>query len=1035
MTRGRARIATTVAWVIVAATAPAARAQSQASTGQIAGCITDSNGNPLDGVTVIITSVATGARRDLETNDRGCYVAPLLPVGSYEVTAARDGFLTGKTTVLQVTVGAVVTVNLPLQLGTSQNVIVTPTRSPLDVTSPVLHTTFDTAVIAALPTNGHRFQDLFVLMPGAQVDIQRGQLALSGQRGIYANISIDGADYNQPYFGGIRGGSRSNFAPTIPMEAIGEFAVTASGYSPEFGRSPGGVVNVVTRSGTNRPSGTGFYLNRPGELAELNVFGQEAAPTQHQWGGSFGGPIQRNRSFAFVAYEQQNINAPRGVLFPLLQNVTPTADTQEAFDYYKSLERPFTETNDAVALLGRTDWQLTTASRITLRYGASRNAALNAISSGNSTPTTRDLALSSNGTERDRTQTAAGQFTQARRAGLLFELRAQYSREVRERVANAVEARVQNEIGRYGTTSFLGPDPTRTTDWRGQTVANLTLLKGSHTFRGGTEINYVLVDELVGMNQTGAFTLNGLPAATALELMSVRGPTPNRFDSTLVSYMRQIGNLRHSRGTTELALFLQDSWRARPDLTLTYGLRWEGQWHPSPEANNTALINLLAGFTFPSGRKVDPTAIPDAVRAPAPRGGFSWDVRGDATTLVRGHAGIYDARSPGLIFTVPHTNFRVPPSDLSVQLPFRSATTRTIYQQLKLIDVDLNAFPLDRLPIITPQQIEQIGAALGIPVDQYQNASVFVIDSGFKNPRAYQWSVGLERALGPGVIVGADYHDVRTINLERNIDLNLPSPFVRDPAIDPAQRPFFGLRAGGEARPIPSLNQITVRESTARSRYRALTLRTRVRQAWGEFTASYVLSKSLSDDDNEADAGGMVAENAYDLAPEYSFARLDRRHQLTGAGIWRLPFAIEAAAAFQFRSAVPIDVRVGADVNEDRSNAVDRPYRAPGLPFERHAFRNRPVSTVDLHLRKDVTVALGRRLSFLFDVYNVFNVDGLQYAGTDVTTFCATPASTCGFDGPTNPNFLQIRDQQGNYLLSNTPGEPRQVQLGLRFSF
>jgi hypothetical protein len=321
-----------------------------------------------------------------------------------------------------------------------------------------------------------------------------------------------------------------------------------------------------------------------------------------------------------------------------------------------------------------------------------------------------------------------------------------------------------------------------------------------------------------------------------------------------------------------------------------------------------------------------------------------------------------------------------------------------------------------------------------LEVDPYFGAQPFVIDPDFKNPRAYQWGAGLERALPGHVTVGVDYQDIRTVNLERNIDLNLPSPIVRDISFDPAQRPFFGLRSG-ELRPIRSLGQVTVRESTARSHYRALTLRTAIRRPWGELSAFYVLSKSLSDDDNEADAGGMVAENAYDLAAEYSVARLDRRHQFSGVWIWRVPFAVEAAAAFQVRSGVPLDARVGIDVNEDRSNGIDRPYRAPGVPFERNAFRNRSTSTVDLHLRKHLDLAGNRRLSFTVAVFNLFDADGLQYAGPEVTTYCATPEPTCGFGGPTHPNFLQIRDQQGNYLLNNTPGEPRQVQLGVRFSF
>src|SRR5206468_5900530 len=116
-----------------------------------------------------------------------------------------------------------------------------------------------------------------------QVDTSRGQISLAGQRGINTNISVDGADCNQPFFGGIRGGERSNFAFTVPQEAIQEFQVVASGYSAEFGRSSGGLVNAITKSGSNAFKGSAFYLNRDKRRATRNVFDQDAAPTQHQF--------------------------------------------------------------------------------------------------------------------------------------------------------------------------------------------------------------------------------------------------------------------------------------------------------------------------------------------------------------------------------------------------------------------------------------------------------------------------------------------------------------------------------------------------------------------------------------------------------------------------------------------------------------------------------------------------------------------------------------------------------------------------------
>ncbi len=144
--------------------------------------------------------------------------------------------------------------------------------------------------ISQLPINGRRFQDFVLLTPSAQLDPVRQQISLVGQRGINSNVQIDGADYNNPFFGGLRGGERSNNAFTIPQGAIREFQVITSGYNAEFGRSTGGVVNAVTKSGTNDFHGSAFFVIRPQKYAHKNAFGQIASPTQKQFGGAVGGP-------------------------------------------------------------------------------------------------------------------------------------------------------------------------------------------------------------------------------------------------------------------------------------------------------------------------------------------------------------------------------------------------------------------------------------------------------------------------------------------------------------------------------------------------------------------------------------------------------------------------------------------------------------------------------------------------------------------------------------------------------------------------
>ena len=1025
--------------------------QAQGSTGQISGVVRDSTGAAVAGAAVRITSTETGLESSTTSNESGIYRFVLVPSGTYLLTTEASGFAKREVANVQVKVGQVTEINLTLGVGAvSETITVTADAIQTTVSQP--DALINEASIANLPINGRRFQDFVTLTPTAQVDPQRGQISLSGQRGINSNINVDGMDYNQPFFGGVRGGERSNSAFTIPQESIKEFQVVASGYSAEFGRSTGGLVTAVTKSGTNEMRGTAFYLLRPQDLSRKNDYyealqrnlGQtvNVAPTQQQFGGSIGGPIKKDKAFFFGSYEQQKFTNPRFVFFNLLQNVTPNDATREAFNYYNSLQTPFDQTNDAIAYLARFDYNFSEANRLNLRYNQSWNKALNANSTGNQLFPNTISALSNNGTEQNRSYTIVGQLTSFLKPNLVNELRAQYSREVRPRLANTEAPNVSNAIGRFGTVNFL---PTTQFDWRVQIFNNLTLIKGNHSFKFGAEVNHVFADQTFAFNQFGVFNIQGTNPNTIMDILSytpsITTGVVNRFDSTDVTYLRQLGNGRLDMTVNEYALYAQDSWRVRPNLTINYGLRWEGQYNPAPEATNRLLVDKIRGFRFPSGHTVDPTTIPDVTDQLGPRFGLAWDPTGGGKTVIRAFSGIYYARTPMLLLAGPLNNFREIPGDLSVQLPFRVPAgnpNNTIYKQLRLIGIDLNNFTLDKLPILTPQQVQSIAGALGLAnFDPFTGAQPITWADEYKNPKSYQWGGGIEREIARGLNVGVDYSQVNTIYLQRNRNLNLPAPTIL--AGDPALRPFFGLRgaAGRPAidRPIPSLGSVQVRESTGRSVYQAMVLRANYRSKFAQFNAFYTLSRSLSDDDNERDAGGIAFEDAYNLAPEFSFSRLDRRHQFVANTVVFLPLGFEASSAVRLRSGLPIDASVGSDFNED-IGGPDRPYSAPGVPFVRNGFRNLATYEIDMRLQKGISLGESRRLTLSAEFFNLLNMENIQLSGAQVTNYCAAPVPrNCGFAAPTNRNFLRVRDVNGNYLLNNNPGAPFQMQLGARLQF
>ena len=525
---------------------------------------------------------------------------------------------------------------------------------------------------------------------------------------------------------------------------------------------------------------------------------------------------------------------------------------------------------------------------------------------------------------------------------------------------------------------------------------------------------------------------------TTLDIIGVGGAIPNRFGSPAPIYVQQIGNLKASFATDEVGLFVQDEWRVAPNLTVNYGLRWDGQFNPTPDADNDILLAQLRGVSFPIGRTVDPTTIPSSGGQLGPRAGFAWDPTGEARTVVRGFAGIYYARAPLLLMAGPVNNFRVPPGDVTVALPFRVPPGNphvTLYDQMRLIGIDLNERSLDNLPTLTADQITGIATALGIENNPFAGARVTLLDEDFRNPMARQAGGGVQHEISPGWSLGADVLVVDTIHLQRNRDLNVPPPTVRPD--DPAQRPFFGLRSG-TARPLPALDSVTVRESTAAALYRALTISSEVRRPWGQLNAYYVLSKNESSDDNERAAGGVSYENAYDLTSEYGPNSLDRRHQFHLHGVVMLPGAVDLSTGLYVLSGAPFDARMGTDSNEDRGGA-DRPYRAPGVAFTRNAFRDEPIADINLRVQKRFSLGGTRQALVSLEFFNLFNLDNvtLDQGYSTVANYCANSRDLiCGLSGqPTNPNFARTRGADGEYLTGNIPGPPFQMQVGFRLLF
>jgi len=475
-------------------------AQSEATTGRITGTVKDSQGAAVPNASVTVSNPSDGFSQSLTTNENGEFTAVQLKPGDYTVEVTAPGFGKSTQTGYHVEVGSALNANIALGVGAvNEEVLVT--AASVDISQSQTTTNINDKSISQLPINGRRFQDFVLATPTAQIDPSRGQISLVGQRGINGNVQIDGGDYNNPFFGGLRGGERSNQAFTIPQGAVREFQVVPAGFNAEFGRSTGGVISVVTQSGTNDYHGSAFFVVRPEKYAHKNAFGQVAAPTQKQFGGAVGGPLYvprfgeggrsttggKDKSFFFVAYEEQRLSQTRAVLFNNLHLAgVGAAGTAEALNFALGLEGPYAQTNNAKVFLARVDFNLNQRNQLSIRYNYNTNTALNAVTAGTSLTPTTPNALSNNGTEGDNSNTVVGQWTSFLTATTVSEVRAQYSKENRPRLANELSPLLQGGFGTFGTVSFL---PTTESDYRVQLVNNLTTIRGNHTVKFGGDLN------------------------------------------------------------------------------------------------------------------------------------------------------------------------------------------------------------------------------------------------------------------------------------------------------------------------------------------------------------------------------------------------------------------------------------------------------------------------------------------------------------------------------------------------------------------
>ena len=1007
--------------VLVSSTVPGAfldrlRAQFDANLGRIVGEVTGPEGGLIPEAEIVAVAADSGARRTVRTDGYGQFRIGSLRPGEYSVTAASPDFAAATVDGIAVSVGGAVRVDLQMDLERTYTEIEV-SAAMIDAMLPASSNVVGDRVFNDLPINGRRFHDFALLTPGVQVSRAAGHLSFGAQRGIYTNVSVDGTDYNQAFFGGIQGGERAGSAMTLPQSAIQEFQAVTSGFTAEYGRTTSGVVNVSTKSGSNEFHGDAFYQRRHPRLGLRDPFGARTLEDLRQFGGSAGGPLKKDAAFWFFAVERQDSSSPRYVEFPLLD----TADRSrgpEAFDLFQSLEQPFEATNDAVALTPRFDYQFGGGSQFMTRYNYSRGRGVNAVSIGDPKHPRTVRALSNNGTEEDVVHFLTGQLTSVLGPNLVNQFRFTLTREERPRHANSAEPVVGTNLGSFGTRSFL---PTTETDIRPLVNNSVMLHAGSHDIKVGGEIDHVWIDDVFGYNQYGTFRVFSSDPDEILDILTPGGQIANRFDAPGL-YFRQMGNTVGVAGVGHAALYAQDSWRAAPGLTLDLGFRWEAQFNAAPQLGNTALIDQVRATDFLFG-SVDPTFIPDSTRQWMPRAGFAYSPSGLSGRLVlRGSAGVFYAVTPPVFFNAATKSFRDPPFNLSVALPTNETS---VYRQFLAAGIDLNQYPLNGLPAFSREEIATV-----LDGDPYLGAAPWAVHRTFRNPRSVKYSLALEYGLTGNMLVGMQWMRHLTSMLHGQRDYNLPSSQLRPE--DPAQVPYYDTGK----RPAPRLGPMFVVESIGRADYHGVTTHWKYRGDRIQLVAHYTYARAYSSDANEGYFWSPLYTDHARPDDEYGPSDLDLRHQLTSHAVIDLPWGIVWSAILRVSSGPPFSPAAGLDLNGDQF-AADRALEAPGRHFGRNSFRDRGMRNLDIRVLRQFRVSETSRIELSAELFNALDVDNVEY-GTFNQIYGPGVDLATGWQANPRPSFRRLRTQDGEYDRNNAQvygTGPLQMQVGIRFFF
>ena len=971
--------------VAIFLSAVAALAQSQATTGNIEGRVTDPNGAAVPAVTVTATNQETALAKSAETDSEGIYRIIFLPPGKYRVTTtAAQGFAAANFSNVIVTVGSQTPLDMQVKPGgTTTMVDVAAEGQIVETTRTSVASTINDRAIQNLPVNGRNFLDFATLTPGVVREPTRsGDLTVGGQKGTLNSLQVDGADNNNTFFGQSFGRTGTRPPYQFSEESVQEFQINQNGFSAEFGRAGGAVINVVTKSGTNNWHGSAFEYFRDESLNSntpiLTARGAKRPKSQiNQFGGTVGGPIKKNRAFFFGAFDGQRSTIPN-VVDP------PNFSAQSAA--IQALLAPKLGTynvgRNQNVFMFKTDIRLNNSNQLVLRFNQQNFT-------GNNNENGGPLSVQEHsGNSVAKTTTFSGSLTSTLSNRVINEFRFQFGRDREPGTANSsvVEARIQTGGGflQLGRNNF---SPRETTIKRVQFIDNISYTRGAHSMKVGTDLNFDRIFNFFPGLFTGQFTFNSYALFAS---------------NTPASYTQNFAGAGTSGGTTkpnmsDYGFFGQDDWRVNPKLTLNLGLRYDYQKLADPSVNNPSSALAAVGLS---------TITPVRDRNNfSPRFGFSYGF--NEKTVLRGGYGIFFGRTPAIMLGTAH-------SQNGIQVTGVTLTCTLVANPCPTYPSNFTAAP-----------------ATGA-----QTPSIYLFTKDYAQPYVQQGRLGVERELIRNLSLSVTYLYFRGVHLSRTRDINLGVP-VPTTLTDPSGQTFTVLRHPA-ARPIPGFTRISLFESTADSRYNGLAVELKRRFTHGlQFIMAYTYSSAK---DNKPDQTMVVVGtddvkavmNNLDISADWGRSDLDIRHRFVFSPVYEIgTVAKDNAVANAFlsnwafsgiitlQSGFAYSALISGDANRDGNSATDR---VPGTP--RNGFTTPSIYVFDTRATKSFKFGEKYNLSLIAEAFNLFNRSNIATVNTGRYGIASSSATTL-----TNPAISTPFGFARTFL-----GE-RQIQLAARFRF